>query len=140
MKNVAASGFHDFAGNARWAPLRTNYECEFRTISTFQKMRERPNKLLQCRSANLQRIICFAKINVLLQAQTVCRYIENQFAWVVERSKASGCKPDGLISYVGSNPTPCTRAILDLGLRKADWKILNPQSAIRNRNAGVAQW
>jgi hypothetical protein len=23
---------------------------------------------------------------------------------------ASGCKPDGLISYVGSNPTPCTKA------------------------------
>lgn len=30
-------------------------------------------------------------------------------AWVVERSKATGCKPVGLISYVGSNPTPCTR-------------------------------
>ena len=29
-------------------------------------------------------------------------------AWVVERSKATGCKPVGLISYVGSNPTPCT--------------------------------
>ena len=27
---------------------------------------------------------------------------------------ASGCKPDGLIPYVGSNPTPCT--IFDAGV------------------------
>lgn len=33
---------------------------------------------------------------------------DNLRAWVVERSKATGCKPVGLISYVGSNPTPCT--------------------------------
>jgi hypothetical protein len=40
---------------------------------------------------------------------------------------ASGCKPDGLISYVGSNPTPCTR--FDFGFAKL----------IRNQDAGVAQ-
>ena len=34
--------------------------------------------------------------------------INTAWAWVVERSKATGCKPVGLISYVGSNPTPCT--------------------------------
>jgi hypothetical protein len=34
---------------------------------------------------------------------------QTDHAWVVERSKATGCKPVGLISYVGSNPTPCTR-------------------------------
>ena len=34
--------------------------------------------------------------------------IKTAWAWVVERSKATGCKPVGLIPYVGSNPTPCT--------------------------------
>src|SRR5690606_171852 len=28
--------------------------------------------------------------------------------WVVERSKGTGCKPDGLIPSVGSNATPGT--------------------------------
>jgi hypothetical protein len=57
---------------------------------------------------NLQSYPYFDNINVLLQAWIVCGRIENQFARVVERLMASGCKPDGVISYVGSNPTPCT--------------------------------
>jgi hypothetical protein len=43
---------------------------------------------------------------------------QTDHAWVVERSKATGCKPVGLISYVGSNPTPCTRT--DVGCQTLD--------------------
>ena len=39
----------------------------------------------------------------------------SKFARVVEWLMAPGCKPGGVISYVGSNPTPCTISILDLG-------------------------
>ncbi len=42
---------------------------------------------------------------------------------------ASGCKPDGLISYVGSNPTPCTTKILT-------FEIVTKKSQVW---AGVAQ-
>ena len=62
---------------------------------------------------------------------------------MVERSKASGCKPDGLISYVGSNPTPCTRIGKDKGERIKDKvkSLLSPFSFILSplRIAGVAQ-
>jgi hypothetical protein len=39
-------------------------------------------------------------------ATDVCK-----FARVVEWLMAPGCKPGGVISYVGSNPTPCTRFV-----------------------------
>ena len=49
----------------------------------------------------------------------------SKFARVVERLMAPGCKPGGVISYVGSNPTPCTM-------------IFNLKFTASNR-AGVAQ-
>jgi hypothetical protein len=60
------------------------------------------------------------------------------FARVVEWLMAPGCKPGGVKSYVGSNPTPCTIWILDLGF----W--IENKSVFRNREsqvrrAGVAQ-
>lgn len=33
---------------------------------------------------------------------------EKIFARVVEWLMAPGCKPGGVISYIGSNPIPCT--------------------------------
>lgn len=50
---------------------------------------------------------------IRLEKAVCCVYKFKNYAWVVERSKATGCKPVGLISYVGSNPTPCTILILD---------------------------
>ena len=42
-------------------------------------------------------------------------------AGVVEWLMAPGCKPGRLTPYVGSNPTPCTKAIADFRLPIADW-------------------
>jgi hypothetical protein len=48
---------------------------------------------------------------------------------------APGCKPGGLTPYVGSNPTPCTKAIADFQLSIVNWLPSDSdafQSAIEN--------
>ena len=72
------------------------------------------------------------------------------FARVVEWLMAPGCKPGRREPYVGSNPTPCTISIADLGMRISDLsglgavatRFLNQKSEIENPRsawAGVAQ-
>ena len=63
---------------------------------------------------------------------------------------APGCKPGRREPYVGSNPTPCTTSISDLGIRISDFVVdtvnlprsAHPKSQVENpklRWAGVAQ-
>ena len=57
----------------------------------------------------LRNDLSFAMIgNLLFGSSFAPLVMKIASAWVVERSKATGCKPVGLIPYVGSNPTPCT--------------------------------
>lgn len=97
------------------------------------------------------------KYESLRHRRKVCdkKLFEN-LARVVEWLMASDCKSDRLTPYIGSNPIPCTKSILDFGFRISDMKavlrvltmfetrkrysIRNPQSKIQNRSAGVAQW
>src|SRR5687767_3352795 len=72
--------------------------------------------------------------NLLISSKKRVLAIDTRYvARVVEWLMAPGCKPGRREPYVGSNPTPCTTLISDLGFGNADLV----QSEIRTRTSQI---